>query len=537
MSSVPTKIICSQTNDSASLFISFHQVSGFDIYNRLKPVDLEFNLLVVIARTARCARFVQARVVVGASNKVNWFWIPNQLRWLNPFYCYDRCFRKQKRTNVPSLGVAPNDHGGNFASGAGEDKKSSWGALQIGILAAVHAQAEAEAGEAKEEAKKQGAFGSLWNQTKKTVRSMGLMSKDKRMTARHEAAIKIQRAWRNHMQFESSNDDGFGDLVLTSDLEDPSPFTASTRSNYVNPLDGRVIRKRSALATFSQLNAHAGGRLNTADIRASSGDSDGGAPESRFQSQTGNGRESQVGSDMRELTGQRVAIGVLFPLLCTVLFTYVEPNTTRPTTMVVLHEQTQFVQYQSHALAVAVNTSIPDLFKYQPANEDVPIEVPESGIDGNSLKARNTLKISVSGEAGTSIGWFDYSSDTRQAAWVDIVATFVIIVIWFFGATAFSGPVMLLVITPIERMVRLLGMLMVDPLGYQSTARFKKFLLEEESLIKNTRWTKEVLKGMETSFLMSTILRIGSLMKVGFGTAGVEIIRYVFCLPFIGYLH
>jgi class 3 adenylate cyclase len=30
---------------------------------------------------------------------------------------------------------------------------------------------------------------------------------------------------------------------------------------------------------------------------------------------------------------------------------------------------------------------------------------------------------------------------------------------------------------------------------------------------------------METSFLMSTILRIGSLMKVGFGSAGVEIIR------------
>jgi hypothetical protein len=30
---------------------------------------------------------------------------------------------------------------------------------------------------------------------------------------------------------------------------------------------------------------------------------------------------------------------------------------------------------------------------------------------------------------------------------------------------------------------------------------------------------------METSFLMSTILRIGSLMQVGFGSAGTEIIR------------
>ena len=75
-------------------------------------------------------------------------------------------------------------------------------------------------------------------------------------------------------------------------------------------------------------------------------------------------------------------------------------------------------------------------------------------------------------------------------------------------------------------MVRLLGMLMVDPLGYQSNSRFKKFMFEEDAIVKKSQWTKEVLKGMETSFLMSTILRIGSLMKVGFGSAGVEIIRH-----------
>jgi hypothetical protein len=84
---------------------------------------------------------------------------------------------------------------------------------------------------------------------------------------------------------------------------------------------------------------------------------------------------------------------------------------------------------------------------------------------------------------------------------------------------------MTFVIIPIERMIRLLGMLMMDPLGYQSNLRFKKFLLEEDAIVKRSQWTREILKGMETSFLMSTILRIGSLMKVGFGSAGVEIIR------------
>jgi hypothetical protein len=193
--------------------------------------------------------------------------------------------------------------------------------------------------------------------------------------------------------------------------------------------------------------------------------------------------------------------------------------------MVVLHQQTQYIDYQYQVLAVARNTSVPELYQYQPVNEQSPIVLLESGIDAGSLRPRDTLVISVVNDNGTSIGWFDFTSDTKQAAWVDIVATVFIITIWFFGVTAFSGPVLLLVITPIERMVHLLGMLMMDPLGYQSTARFKRFLLEEDSLIKNTRWTKEVLKGMETSFLMSTILRIGSLMKVGFGTAGVTIIR------------
>ena len=74
--------------------------------------------------------------------------------------------------------------------------------------------------------------------------------------------------------------------------------------------------------------------------------------------------------------------------------------------------------------------------------------------------------------------------------------------------------------------------------------------MEEENWHNIPNWENEVLKGeriiclhhfsykfqvlmsqiytcagMETSFLMSTIVRIGSLMQVGFGTAGTEIIR------------
>lgn len=74
-------------------------------------------------------------------------------------------------------------------------------------------------------------------------------------------------------------------------------------------------------------------------------------------------------------------------------------------------------------------------------------------------------------------------------------------------------------------MVRLLNMLMKDPLGYTNTKEYRDFMEENEYFAEHSTWGKDVLSGMETTFLMNTLLRIGSLMKVGFGSAGVEIIR------------
>jgi class 3 adenylate cyclase len=338
------------------------------------------------------------------------------------------------------------------------------------------------------------------------VKIFGLARKTEASAAeKHAAVIKIQRAWRNHIRFESAmsidGDDEFDEMDAMMEESGTGRSDQSSRKE----------RFRTSSPSFSRSRA----RGNTRMIGRQSI-----ALESRFHSQAGKGRESQVGSDMRELTGQRVAIGTLLALICSVLFTYTEASTTLPSTMVVLHKQTMFSAYQTVALEAAVNTTLPELYMYQPVDGST-IEIS----DGSDLRNRDKLVITVSGTTGTSIGWFNYSAATQQSALVDIVATLFIIAFWFFGVTAFSGPVMLLVITPIERMVRLLGMLMMDPLGYQSTARFQRFMHEEDDIIENTCWTKEVLKGMETSFLMSTILRIGSLMRVGFGSAGVEIIR------------
>jgi len=58
-------------------------------------------------------------------------------------------------------------------------------------------------------------------------------------------------------------------------------------------------------------------------------------------------------------------------------------------------------------------------------------------------------------------------------------------------------------------MVRLLSMLMKDPLGYQSSQEFRKLKKEDDECAQQSMWPKEALKGMETNFLMNTILRIG----------------------------
>jgi class 3 adenylate cyclase len=232
---------------------------------------------------------------------------------------------------------------------------------------------------------------------------------------------------------------------------------------------------------------------------------------------------------MRELTGQRVAIGIIVALVLTVLFTYTEEDATRPSAMIVLHNQTGNPLFANRSLDAARASSIPDLYYYQLANGQTrTFEVTEvGGYPASTLRPREiySVTVRVSGANTTTVGSFAFRNERVEQAWVSVFSTIFIILVWFFGVTAFAGPVMVLVVIPIERMVRLLTMIMSDPLGYESTLGYKIFMDEEESITKNTRWTKEVLKGMETSFLMSTILRIGSLMKVGFGSAGVEIIR------------
>jgi hypothetical protein len=74
--------------------------------------------------------------------------------------------------------------------------------------------------------------------------------------------------------------------------------------------------------------------------------------------------ESQVGSAMRDLTSQRVALGIIIALCLTVLFTYTEDDTTNPATMIVLHNQTLNPFHTDKALLTARSSSVPDMYAF-----------------------------------------------------------------------------------------------------------------------------------------------------------------------------
>ena len=336
---------------------------------------------------------------------------------------------------------------------------------------------------------KTGFFGIL----RKVLGSIGLVKDEGEAFRRHNAAVKIQRAWRkdrmghHHAQGYHGDDDAWdgGKNMKNrqrSSLHKNAPQSAAKLSNGDDAVGTDVYKRRR--------------------------------------------NESQVGSAMRELTGQRVALGIIFALAFTVLLTYSESSFSRPTTMIILHSQTEMTDFADRSLQAAKSTSVPGMFSYYLANGENRSFPLDDDYDPADLRPREILRIVVADTAGTETrGYFSNKDQEKDRAWVSILSTIFVLLIWFFGVTSFAGPVMILVVIPIERMVRLLEMLMRDPLGYQSTSRYRRFVSEEDEITKNTHWTKEVLKGMETSFLMSTILRIGSLMKVGFGSAGVEIIR------------
>jgi class 3 adenylate cyclase len=480
-------------------------------------VEQNINFIVLILKTARVARLVPSTKVVALSERINLYWY---IERIIPVFWWNKYRERQERAQRAKDNI-------EGRKGSKLVRRSSWGGLEIAALAAVKAKADEE--RRVKDSRNYGYKICSW--CKQGLRFVGIFPNSNVELNRHIAATKIQRAWRNRLAkpaLEARSDDG---LIFSGE--------GSHAWNSRDSISTTTSKKRSMLTrhAFSSkaFSSKALGRIteNYTTGRKSKASSTSLETDS-FSRQRKLSRvdHSQVGTAMAEVTGQRVGIFILLSLLFVLLFTYVESDSSTPSTMVVLHGQvirTSAQPIARKAVDTARRSSIPFLYSYRSnstyygTNLSLTFDLTKYDVD--DLREREKLKIIVNNTLGTSEGFFVVRQEMIEAAQVEIIATVFVLLIWFLGVAAFAGPIMTFVILPIERMVRLLGMLVMDPLGYQSNLRFKNFLLEEDQIVKKSQWTREVLKGMETSFLMSTILRIGSLMKVGFGSAGVEIIR------------
>lgn len=188
-------------------------------------------------------------------------------------------------------------------------------------------------------------------------------------------------------------------------------------------------------------------------------------------------------------------------------------NETIQRTMLILHNQTQGNPlYSGMALDVA-RTITPYMYQYVFANGTTatfPV-----AYNTSILGPYDFLNVTIDSLSGSTSGVFILrEAHVYGAIWWSIVSLFVMFA-WMWGSISLVAPVFTLVFIPIGRMIRLFSMLTEDPLGYQMSDTYKDFVTEEHDIVKYSWWEKDVLEGMETSFLQNTMLRIGSLMNVG----------------------
>ncbi len=220
--------------------------------------------------------------------------------------------------------------------------------------------------------------------------------------------------------------------------------------------------------------------------------------------------ESRVGTAMTDLTTQRVLILVFSLLFVIPLLSETSEDLT--------------VRYTAHLAEQMYETSI-----YYPAftglNHTLDFftdELPVLAVmhNDNFLTHRDDSLEELSGFRVSEVLTFSNNDisvyfDNRlvavdDALWHLLLSIFVVILLMT-GTYYFSKDVTLLVITPIEAMVGLVQKISVDPLGVDYASMGAT---EDEGF----------MDGMETTLLMKTINKIGSLMRVGFGEAGANVI-------------
>ncbi len=344
---------------------------------------------------------------------------------------------------------------------------------------------------------------------------------EERLKEMHEAACKIQRAWRSQSVVGAFVSAGARHRTKLPQLHQQNiPSTNFHPQNDNLAENDRITRNRNRLRNLLT-------RQESVEISLSSA----AKREKRKR------KKSQIGIAMNAITMRRVSVAMMIAITVVLVFTYVETNMSIGITMVSLHNTMTLLEKQNiqedywrTIIDNAKNSSAKSLchYSFKGQGETLSRDFCDSA---KTVRERAQVNITVCSisqnedetcNGSVSTGLFVYENLAMKLAIVQVIFLIALLLLVTIGLMSFVGPVTTLVVSPIERMIRLLSMLVKDPLGYSKTKKYRAFIKEDNELAKNTSWTQESLNGMETSFLMSTILRIGSLMKVNYLTNLLE---------------
>ena len=218
---------------------------------------------------------------------------------------------------------------------------------------------------------------------------------------------------------------------------------------------------------------------------------------------------SQVGKEMHELTVKHVALGCMLTIIVTAVFTNHEKETFMASSMLAMHGTLSSVKgrYGSDTgvLTTVFNmVNLEDDFRFISFKHGNNTLLSKSD---NNLRERQKVtyfvKCDDQGKESCdgyeeSIGIFDISFFSCQLAAYTLLLVIFIVIFWYVAVSSFAGPIIALVIIPIERMIKILNMLVEDPLGYQRTPKYREFVEERENIEQYSKWKKKNLEGMET---------------------------------------
>jgi hypothetical protein len=412
-----------------------------EVVNAALPVEANVNFIFLVVKTARVARLVPSTTVVALSSRINLYWFVERLT----IKFYWRLYQKRRERRRRQKGDEE-----SMSGTTGLVRKGSWGGLEIAAVASVK--------QMQEEERKKKTMGARYicyklnKWTKETLRFLRILPNTSSELNRQIAATKIQRVWRNrHSNNQTRSEDGFmlgsidgsfagwhGGNRDTGVSSFRKGYTIGSRRGVGNGPSSRMLRSQRGI---SQRNAAISATNNQQQKQQNSNKSwyDYNSPK-LFERGKGARAQSQVGTAMAEVTGQRVGVFILLSLFFVLTFTYIEADSTRASSMVVLHGQTVGVPNEIHArtaVETARMSTLDVLYAFKSNsmhyNTSLYLEWNVSDYDIDTLRDREKQAILVKNQYGQVEGYFVIKEEQNRNAQIEILATVFVLLLWFFG--------------------------------------------------------------------------------------------------------